>query len=174
MSYIKKIDNALTLFEQYSIFLLLMIMTFLIFWGVVNRFILQHALQWCEELARYIGIWAALIGASLGVKRGIHIGVEAFILLLPKKVKKYVSLLTTLLSFVFCITVAYVGFEYALRLVETQQVSPAMRMPMVWAYASVPVGCLLMALRYVLFFINELIEIRSSNSIAKGGESANG
>lgn len=171
MNYLKKTDNALTLFEQYSIFILLLAMTLLIFWGVVNRFILQHSLKWCEELARYIGIWAVLISASLGVKRGIHVGVEAFVMVLPKKVQKYVSLLTTLLSLMFSIAVTYVGFEYALRLVETNQLSPAMRMPIVWAYLSVPIGCLLMSCRYVLIFLTDLLGILSSKSAAEGGGS---
>jgi len=43
----------------------------------ISRFVLRDSLSWSEELARYLMVWATFIGASIGVKRGSHVGVEA-------------------------------------------------------------------------------------------------
>jgi TRAP-type C4-dicarboxylate transport system permease small subunit len=56
---------------------------------------------------------------------------------------------TLLIWFGFSIFLAYKGSELVLILVKRGQVSPAMRIPMAYAYASVPVGCSLMAIRLI-------------------------
>jgi TRAP-type C4-dicarboxylate transport system permease small subunit len=51
--------------------------------------------------------------------------------------------------FAFSLFLAYQGSKMTLFLVRTGQLSAAMRIPISWAYASVPVGCAMMALRLV-------------------------
>jgi C4-dicarboxylate transporter DctQ subunit len=153
---IKSIDQILRKIEENAIAILLMLMTFITFWQVINRFILKEPLHWSEELSRYLSIWAAFIGASLGVKKGAHIGVEAFVAILPKTIQRYVYIITTVFCFIFCGAIAYIGYGYCIKLISTGQLSPAMRIPIVLAYAAVPVGCFMMALRYVLLLIQEI------------------
>jgi len=167
---IKKIVKFLTLIEEYAITIFLLFMTFITFWGVVDRLILKGTLSWYEEISRYLGIWAALIGASLGVKKGVHIGVEAFVQFLPEKVQRYISLITTVFCIMFCGAIAYIGYGYCLKLMATAQLSPAMRIPIVWAYLSVPVGCTLMTLRYVMVLIEKIGNFK--NAMNGRGEGA--
>ena len=127
------------------------------FWGVISRFILNNASPWAEEAARYLSIWAAFIGASLGVRRGAHIGVEAFVMILPEKARQYFNIVISIICIGFCGAIAYIGYDYTLRLAATGQLSPAMRIPIVWAYSAVPLGCLLMTLRYLLSIIEQVL-----------------
>lgn len=168
MRFIKKIDKFLTPIEEYAITIFLLFMTFITFWGVVNRFVLKESLSWSEEMARYLSIWAAFIGASLGVKKGVHIGVEAFVQFLPEKAQRYISIITTVFCIIFCGAIAYIGYGYSLKLISTAQLSPAMRIPIAWAYAAVPVGCALMTLRYVMVLIEEIVNLK--NGMAERGE----
>jgi len=72
---------------------------------------------------------------------------------LPKKVVYFISLLVWLgISFFL----AYSGGKLTLIILQQGQVSPAMRMPMAFAYASVPVGCLLMCVRLVEQIVTEI------------------
>lgn len=50
---------------------------------VFTRYALNRPIIWVEELATYSFIWAALIGASLGLKHGRHIKIETFVGHLP-------------------------------------------------------------------------------------------
>jgi C4-dicarboxylate transporter DctQ subunit len=162
MKFIKKIDNLLTKFEEYSITILLMTMTAVTFWGVINRFFLKNSLSWSEELSRYLSIWATFIGASLGVKKGAHIGVEALVIVLPVNIRKNVDIFTDILSFLFCIGIAITGYNYGLKLIGTGQLSPAMRIPISYAYAAIPFGMILMSIRYIIAIANKISPIEKS------------
>lgn len=171
MKIVKKIDNAMTFMEKYLIAILLILMMGVAFSGVVARFIFNSPLSWGDETSRYLSIWAVFFGASLGVRRGAHIGVEAFIRMVPEQGQKYITILTTIICMAFCSAVAYIGYGYALKLAVTGQLSPAMRIPIVWAYSAVPVGCLLMTIRYFILMIEQIVDLRvdATDSIS-GGE----
>jgi len=172
MGFLKKLDDGLRFIEDYLIASLLIAVMAITFWGVITRFVLNDASVWAEEAARYLSIWAVFIGASLGAKKGAHIGVEAFVTYLPKRAQQYVNLITTFICIVFCCMISYIGFDYTVRLLKTGQLSPAMRIPMVSAYAAVPVGCTLMSIRYFLILIDQIFNLRktaSGNAASVGG-----
>jgi C4-dicarboxylate transporter DctQ subunit len=162
VNLVKKIDKILEPIERLMITLLLAAMVIIVFWAVINRFILKVPLAWSEEISKYLSIWAAFFGASLGVKRRAHIGVEAFVGMLPKTLHKYVSFLTTAICFIFGIALAYIGFGFCAKLAATGQLSPAMRIPIMWAYAAVPAGGALMALRYAMVFVEDITDLMAT------------
>ena len=49
----------------------------------------------------------------------------------------------------FCSVVFYLSAKVVFNILKAGQVSPAMEIPMYWAYAAVPVGILLMGIRFV-------------------------
>ena len=85
MDFLRKIDEKLMKIEECIVAVLLFIMTIAIFVAVVERFVIQLGLTWVEEFARYLSVWAAFVGAGLAVKKGAHIGIEAFVQILPKR-----------------------------------------------------------------------------------------
>jgi len=143
VQFLKKVDKIWTYIEEHIVAFLLIAIMVITFWAVVTRFIFNNASTWAEEAARYLTIWSVFIGASLGVKKGAHIGVEAFVMILPKKLKQYIDIITNIVCIGFCVAIAYVGYDYLLKLNATGQLSPAMRIPMIIAYAAVPLGCFL-------------------------------
>lgn len=134
-------------FEEYILVSSLVFTVFLIFIQIIMRYVFHHSLSWSEELARYIFLWQIWLGASYAVKEHRHLRIEAFKDMLPKNVQKYAELLTLLIWFGFSIFLAYKGSQLTSILIKRGQVSPAMRMPMAYAYSSVPVGCALMTIR---------------------------
>ncbi|TDT61907.1 TRAP transporter small permease [Fonticella tunisiensis] len=144
----RRILRSLNNIEEYLIIGLLSVMTVVVVVQVICRFIFKFSLTWSEELARYILVWTTFIGASMGIKRGAHIGIEAFTLLLPEKFRKYVAAFGYILCAIFTIIV----FKESSRIIHKQilnhQISPAMGMPMWLAYLALPVGTFLMTLRF--------------------------
>ena len=62
------------------------------------------------------------------------------------------------------------GFEFVGRVLNTGQVSPAMRIPMYTAYAAIPCGFLLMSIRFFLkcvFFFEKDNSLTSNEVMAK-------
>jgi C4-dicarboxylate transporter DctQ subunit len=149
---LQKFDEYLTHAEEFVVFALLFLMTCVIFLSVMERFFLQWGITWAEELARYLSVWAAFIGSALAAKKGAHIGIEAFVQFLPSRARKYEELAVFVVGLIFSVIVFYVGIDFLGKLIKTRQLSPAMRVPMMWAYMAVPFGCGLMAVHYFIKF----------------------
>ncbi|MGL4789760.1 MAG: TRAP transporter small permease [Anaerotignaceae bacterium] len=146
MDKLKKfIDN----FEGYCCILTLTAMSVIVFIQVIFRFVLKSSLPWSEEASRYLLVWTAFLGGAYGVRQGAHIGIEAFSMLLPKKAQQILNILIM----VACIVICGIIFNYGFSIVQTQlsrgQLSPAMRIPMGYMYAAIPVGMVFFIIRYI-------------------------
>jgi len=158
------VKKFLNNFEEFLVVPLVGVMTAVIILQVIFRFILKASLPWSEELARYLMVWLTFVGASIGVKWGSHIGVEALVIVLPKNVQTIVKYLGIILAIIFCVVVFSASLGILQNQIVNRQVSPAMRIPMWWAYAAVPFGTFLMAVR----FIQELLKYKDLNAKARG------
>ncbi|MEI3607655.1 TRAP transporter small permease [Pseudogracilibacillus sp. SE30717A] len=134
--------------EGYMCFGLLLTMTFVMFIGVIFRYVFNASLSWSEELSRYLFIWFIFISTSYAVTERAHIRVEALNGLVPKKIRPYINIIGRIIWFAFSLFVTYLGVTYALSM--TTSVSAAMKLPMSLVYFGIPLGYFLMSLR--LFF----------------------
>ncbi|MCM3716167.1 TRAP transporter small permease [Alkalihalobacillus oceani] len=159
---IDKFDAIMESVESYLVFLLLFAMLFFVFIGVIFRYGFGFTLSWGEELPRYIMIWATFIGASLGVKKGSHISVDALEAFLPLAAKRVVVVISYVISLAFCIVILAIGVPFIGSLADSGQLSPALRIPMYFAYLAVLIGIGMMAIRYLLLLIFELFYPQSS------------
>lgn len=94
-------------------------------------------------------VWIAYIGASLGVKKSAHLGVEIVMNMLPGKLKvvsKYVRVAIILLFNILIILFSYKIMNHQ---VSMGQVSPALSIPIWMAYLAIPVGAFLMIIRSI-------------------------
>ena len=146
MGVVKKVLNN---FEEILLVPILIVMSIIVVMQVFFRFVIKGSLPWSEELSRYLLVWVTFIGASAAVKRGAHVGVELVVMLFPKKAQKVLSVVSVLISTAFCLIVFFVSLTLIKNQIVNHQISPAMRIPMWWAYGSVPLGTLLMAVRFI-------------------------
>lgn len=86
--------------------LLLIAMVGVTFAQVVFRYLLQTSLSWSEEVARFLLIWLASLGAAYGFKTGSHFAlrfaVQRLDLSHQRKVATLVMFLVTTFLGVFC------------------------------------------------------------------------
>lgn len=135
--------------EEYILLVLFPLMVIVVFVATCVRYLTVMSLPWAEEVARYSMVWIAYIGASLGIKRNAHLGVEAVLLLLPQGTRKYFDYLRYLIIILFNVLIAYYTFQIIQSQISTEQVSPSLRIPMWFAYGAVPVGSVLMVWRCI-------------------------
>ena len=102
------------------------------------------ALDWSEEITRYLLVWATFIGAGCVYKRAGHINVTIVHLFVSPHIKKMMEFVTHLLCGAFFCLAAYHGYAYMN--MQSYQLSAAMRIPMYWMYLAIPVGCGIMFL----------------------------
>ncbi len=135
--------------EEYILIVLFPLMVIVVFVATCVRYLTVMSLPWAEEVARYSMVWIAYIGASLGIKRNSHLGVEAVLLLFPKSARIFFDYLRYAIIILFNVLIAYFMLQIIQSQISTEQVSPSLRIPMWFAYGAIPVGSVLMAWRCV-------------------------
>jgi len=135
MELFGKILDRVNRFVEYFVSFLLVLMVVVVFLQVIFRFVIKSSLPWSEEMARYILVWISFLGASIGVKRQAHIGVEAVTNLLPFKTKNVVAAAANAFASIFFIIMIIWG--YKLVGIVSRQVSPAMEISMGIPYSAI-------------------------------------
>lgn len=131
----KYFHNFAAIFCILSIF----IMTIIIFYSIVMRYIFKSAPFWAEEIARYLLVWSSLFGASIAFENREHIGVEYFTKKLATKIKNKVLIIIDSLSLIFFLFVIFYGIKASIT--SWNVVSPATGIRMFFPYLGIPVGC---------------------------------
>lgn len=147
-----KISDYFNKSAEWSCLVLLVAMTVVTFAQVFFRFVIVHSLPWSEEFSRYALVWASFLGASIALKRGLHIGVGVFMARLPEEKRRLIYLITLVMITLFLFVVIVKGFQMAS--FNMKQSSPAMRIPMGFPYLAIPVGSLIM----VLHLLDEMMK----------------
>ncbi len=116
-----------------------------VLWQVFSRYVLRDSSTFTEELARFLLVWVSLLGASYGVGQKIHLGVDLLPARLAGLKKKALLIFIDVAILTFALFGLVVGGG---RLVyisfHLEQVSAAMRLPLGWVYAVVPLSGLIM------------------------------
>ena len=143
----RRLMKAVHATEKWLLVALLASSVTIAFLQVIFRFVLQRPLSWSEELTRYLFVWMGMIGTSVALQNGSHFRMDILILLVPERVKKFLSIIWDIIVFGFCCVMVYYGGVMMQN--SLHQLSPALRISMAIPYASVPVSGLLMILSLV-------------------------
>jgi TRAP-type C4-dicarboxylate transport system permease small subunit len=105
-------------------------------------------LSWANELSTYMFVWMAKFGAALGVRTGIHVGVDVFVKKLSPATRKPVIVFALLCGALFTGVIGTLGGLYVYEL-DPDQVSPELEWPSWIIYLCIPLGSYLMCFRFL-------------------------
>ncbi len=105
-------------------------------------------LSWAQELATYMFVWMAKFGAALGVRTGIHVGVDVFVKQLSPESRKPVIMFALASGALFTGIIGTLGAVYVYEL-DGDQVSPELEWPSWMIYLCIPLGSYLMCFRFL-------------------------
>jgi TRAP-type C4-dicarboxylate transport system permease small subunit len=142
------IDKAI----KYILVALMAVLSFLGVFQVVGRAI-GVVPAWTEEAIRFLFVWASCVGAAIGIKEHIHIGIDVIVNLLPKLGQKICAILVQLILLGFDAFIIKVGFQMVAKTMT--QASPALRLPMAYVYLAVPV----MGILGIWYSVLEIIKL---------------
>lgn len=133
--------------------LLMAALVLVIWFEVLQRYLLHLGYTWGEELSRYIMIWAALLAVPCGAYRREHIGLEFVANAVPEPRRRHLRLALDLvgLAFFAFLTVYGVGMAAGGR----NQYATIFGMNMVVPFASVPVCGLLTSIQLIVTMLRD-------------------
>ncbi|MEL7293439.1 MAG: TRAP transporter small permease [Pseudomonadota bacterium] len=111
-SIFAKIGNVTDAIEETLIAFFLGAMTLLTFANVVSRYVFNDNILWALELTVFMFAWMVLVGASYGVKKHFHIGVDVVINLAPEKMRKVYALVAAACCLTFSILLLIGSWNY--------------------------------------------------------------
>jgi len=126
-----------------------------VLWQVFTRYVLKNQSSWTDELAIFLLIWVALLGAAVALNRGAHLGIDYFVGKLDKKTRIYIEIFAFFCIACFAFFVMILG---GIDLVKTLvQTSPALGIRMGYVYLAVPISGSFMLLYSVLALAERLM-----------------
>jgi len=159
---INYVDKVLTFFEDWTLFITVMVALISLFANVVLRYGFSYALAWSEELVRLVIIYTTLIGCSAAIKKRSMIKIDASVQLLPK-LKYPLTHFSNLVVLIFSCMMIYYGWLMAALQVQTSQKTIVMQIPLVYLYAILPLMGIMMLLRTIQVIYEDVTE-QLSNS----------
>jgi TRAP-type C4-dicarboxylate transport system permease small subunit len=114
----------------------------------VYDFLTSINLSWAQELATYMFVWMAKFGAALGVRTGIHVGVDVFVKQLTPSARRPVIVFALMCGALFTGVIGTLGAIYVYEL-DPDQVSPELEWPSWIIYLCIPLGSYLMCFRFL-------------------------
>jgi len=162
LRYLLKIDDYLMMIESLCIKIFVPVMISVTFLQVIFRYVFGKPLPWSEELAIYLFIWVAFLGASVGIRNKGHYGLEIVKKKMPPKIQGLLNLFICLVSFYFLTAVTFYGTKMV---ISSRNISSSMGISMRWFYSAIPVGGLFMIIHLLSLICKER---RNRSSIQKG------
>lgn len=144
-------EKLLTRITETLVVLTLLGMVVAIWGSVFTRYITNDPIAWGEQVAKYLMVWAVMLGAGLGLREGAHISIGIVVKRLPEAAQRVCSLLVYLILATFLMVGLIYGAIFAYNVRE--HVDPIINnMSLFYAYSAIPVGCGLMLVQLCFNF----------------------
>ena len=143
------------------------LMVVIILIQVYFRYVLNSALPWPDEAARFLMLWMTGFIAPSAYRWGGFVSIEMLFRMLPSRIVKIVTLMLLMIS----LLVLVVGLQFGLKHVESGWLfsssslkwplhligMEAIRVKLAWMYLSLPVGLAMMTLVNVELIIKNFL-----------------
>lgn len=142
-------ERWLRAFEDWLMFVCLAAAAVLGMTEVLLRYLFATGIYWVEGVLIMLVVYAALVGASAGVRQNIHVRLDVLVAKLPPLPRWWAYLTSDLLCLFFALALWYFGILYLLQVIGFGEMNAETEMPEWVHYLAVPLGMGLMSLRYV-------------------------
>jgi len=130
--------------------------------GVFTRNI-NFPITWLEEISRYLQIWFVFLGMGIALKRGELVGTKFLLNALPPLLNKIVLIAGKLLILWFLVSIIKYSQVLNHLLLATGQLSPNLRIPIIWAYSAIWVGASFMVFFNVVSILHDIFSDKESS-----------
>jgi TRAP-type C4-dicarboxylate transport system permease small subunit len=142
-------------------------MTLIVWAQIFFRFIMGDGIVWAEEIAKYMMVWMALLGASVVYYEQGHISIDFFIA--NKGKIRWIKLFHTLVGAFLFVVLIICGIKYAQ--LGQRLISPASGIRKFWPYLAIPTGGFFLLFQSGVRFISLLTNKEEGRPAASAPDS---
>jgi len=131
-------------------------MTIIVITGVFFRYVLNAPLSWPEEVSRYLMIWGASVGISIGIREEEHVGLT---IILDSMKNRAVRMVFHTIILLLVLTFLVIMLVYAIPMTKdgTSMQMQSFSLTMFIAYAAIPVAMVLAIVQVILVYALKLV-----------------
>lgn len=152
----KTFDKIISIIEEFVLAYSVIVMAILLIISVIMRTVFNQSLTFSEEIGQSLLIIVSFFGISYTAKKGRHITMSIFFDMVNNNKKKIMMYITSIVSTIIMIYIAYLAGKYALSTYDLGRVTPALRIPIYMIYVFVPIGMIFGAFEYLRTFMLNL------------------
>jgi TRAP-type C4-dicarboxylate transport system permease small subunit len=143
---VELVASALALFASAAVFL-----------GVVLRNVFDVSPSWIVEAPAYAVTWAVFLMLGGTFRRGLHLGLDVVIAMLPLKVQHGFGIFASAATAAVATVLVWIGTDLTLRQFGMGATSnTALRMPLFLVTAAIPIGCSLLLIHSVIDIVRRV------------------
>lgn len=137
-------------------------------WQVFTRFILKDPSTWTEELAVFMLIWVALLGAAVALNRGAHLGIDYLVGKLPVRIRLYTEVFVFLCIVLFSLCVMVIGgTSLVISTLNLGQISPALGVEIGYVYLAIPISGFFLVLYSVIGLVERMVALFKDSPVSQ-------
>lgn len=138
MKTVKWLDDHLE--EAFLVICLVIIAVVMMIQVIVRKIPGVPPLQWAEELCRFMWIMSVFISIPYTIRKSSMLRVTVLMDLLPEGLRKVINILVDIAILCAMAILAYNSIGVFNKIVTSNELSPAMRMPMSFVYIFMLIG----------------------------------
>ena len=154
-----RFNRIFTKVEDFLIALFLGTMVLMVLMQILMRNFFQSGIPGGDDLVRHLVLWIAFIGAGIATRGKSHVKIDVITNFVKKDTQKYLDIIVNLFSCVVCLILMMASSRFVFIEFQVQGHSQFLNLP-VWTMQIVmPLGYLIIAIRFAINFINGIRDI---------------
>lgn len=135
---LNRIRNAMNRILAGTVSILMAILLFTVIWQVFSRYVLKDPSSYTDELARYLLIWVALLGASYATGQKLHLAID----LLQSRINSIwlERVIHGLIGLFALLALVIGGWRLVSITLSMEQISAALQIPLGYVYLVLPLS----------------------------------
>ena len=157
MKFLNKINNWISLLEDWILVSIVLFMVLMAFLQVILRNIFDMGIIWGDILLRHLVLWIGFIGASLATKKNKHINIDVLKRLHKGMSKRVINLVVNLVASFVAAYLAVAAWRFVMD--EKEFATIIFNEIPAWPFQIIiPFGFALMSIRFIISGLNTLTE----------------
>jgi TRAP-type C4-dicarboxylate transport system permease small subunit len=153
---LKRLERWGTAAENASLVILLTTMIVLAVGQIVLRLFFNFGFVWTDELIKLIVLWIALIASVAAARNNRHLRIDVLSHFVPEKYARFPRIIVEAFAASMCAVLAWYSWQYLQLTLEFED-TVLVDVPAWIAYLVLPLSFALMAYRFLLTFIGEVM-----------------
>ncbi len=155
---LQRLERWGTAAENASLVILLSTMIILAVGQIILRLFFSIGFVWTDELIKLIVLWIALIASVAAARNDRHLRIDVLSHFVPEKYARFPRIIVEAFAASMCAVLAWYSWQYIQLSLEFED-TVLIDVPAWIAYLVLPLSFALMAYRFFLTFIGEVIAL---------------